>query len=326
MRAAPDAVEICSRVIDRADAGEAQSVRVRARVAAGQLLAAAQHMEDAGGRLAEAKAIAEKDETLLKRVLLAEVEMATRQGDFKRALERLDELRTLVSALSDDAEKHRVAMHHAQAHGGVGDRRTAMAHLQEAERLLPNDRMAELERTKVRALVDYFTRDFRAAALESEKAIEIARAMGIGYEVMLNLHNLGDILVHLDDLPRAYGAIQQSLALCDEGGFERLANFNRMFLAFLDGLQGTADGEGLLRQGIVYAESKDFTWDVIGGRILLAKLLHRSGRLGDARQEYERTRELAVAAGHRLVIDDCDQALAKLTPAARKSVQPKSAS
>ena len=25
------------------------------------------------------------------------------------------------------------------------------------------------------------------------------------------LHNLGEILIHLDDLPRAYGAIQQSL-------------------------------------------------------------------------------------------------------------------
>ena len=55
---------------------------------------------------------------------------------------------------------------------------------------------------------------------------------------MLNLHNLGDILVHLDDLPRAYGAIRQSLALCEEFGYERLANYNRMFLAFLDGIQG----------------------------------------------------------------------------------------
>ena len=77
----------------------------------------------------------------------------------------------------------------------------------------------------------------------------MAREMGIGYEVMLNLHNLGDILVHLDDLPRAYGAIRQSLALCEESGYERLANYNRMFLAFLDGIQGTVDGEKLLAAG-----------------------------------------------------------------------------
>jgi serine/threonine protein kinase/tetratricopeptide (TPR) repeat protein len=325
VRSAPDAVELCSRVIDRVDAGGERDVRVKARVSAGQLLSAAQHMEEASQRLEEAEAIAEKDEQLVKQVLIAEAELATRQGDFKRALERLDELHRIVRAVSDDHEKHRVALHLAQAHAGVGDRRTALASLQEAEQVLPNDRTAALERMKLRALVDYFTRDFRSGALHAEKAIDMAREMGIGYEVMLNLHNLGDILVYLDDLPRAYGAIRQSLALCEESGYERLANYNRMFLAFLDGLQGTVDGEKLLRQGIAYAESKDFTWDVIGGRVLLAKLLHRRGQLGGARDEYERTRALAVLAGHRLVVDECEMALQKLESPARDS-QPRSAS
>jgi eukaryotic-like serine/threonine-protein kinase len=210
-----------------------------------------------------------------------------------------------------------VAMHLAQSHAGLGDRKTALTHLQEAEQILPNDRAARLERIKVRALVDYFTRDFRSAALHSEKAIDLAREMGLGYEVMLNLHNLGDILLHLEDLPRAYGAIRQSLALGEESGYERLANYNRMFLAFLDGIQGTVDGEKLLRHGIAYAESKDFTWDVIGGHALLASLLHRIGQLEAARGEYERTRALAVAAGHRFVADDCDIALQKLEPTTR---------
>ena len=39
--------------------------------------------------------------------------------------------------------------------------------LQEAEALLPGDKMAALEPTKVRALVDYFTREFRSGALQS---------------------------------------------------------------------------------------------------------------------------------------------------------------
>jgi tetratricopeptide (TPR) repeat protein len=314
VRSSPDAVELCSRVIDRVDQAGQRDVRVRARVAAGQLLAAAQHMEEARQRLEEAAVIAEKDETLIKPVLIAETELATRQGDFKRALEVLDELHRIVSAMSDDQEKHRVALNLAQAHAGLGDRKTALGNMLEAEQTLPTDRTAILERTKVRALVDYFTRDFRGAALHSEKAIDMAREMGIGYEVMLNLHNLGDILVHLEDLPRAYGAIRQSLALCEEGGYERLANYNRMFLAFLDGLQGTVDGEKLLRQGIAYADSKDFTWDVIGGRVLLAKLLHRRGQLDMARDEYEKTRVLAVSAGQRLIVDDCELALQKLEP------------
>jgi hypothetical protein len=152
----------------------------------------------------------------------------------------------------------------------------------------------------------------------------MAREMGITYEVMLNLHNLGDALVAQEDHARAYGALRQSLALCEEMGFERLANYNRMLLAYLDGIQGTVDGEKLLRQGIAYAESKDFMWDVVGGHVLLARLLHRRGDVALARAEYLQTRELAVAAGHRVVADECDVALEKL--GVSLAGQPKSAS
>ena len=143
----------------------------------------------------------------------------------------------------------------------------------------------------------------------------MARELGLTYEVVLNLHNLGDFLVHLDDLPRAYGAIRQSLALCDECGFERLANHNRMFLAFLDGVQGTVDGEKLLRQGIALRREQRLHL----GRHRRAPApraapppARRSSTA--ARDEYEKPRALARAAGHRLVADDCDVALQKLEP------------
>ncbi len=95
-----------------------------------------------------------------------------------------------------------------------------------------------------------------------------------------------------------------------------------MLLAFLDGIQGTdgtsptppgqaSEGERL-RQGIAYAASKEFTLDVIGGRLLLANLLRRLGQADVARTEYEKTHALAVEAGHHLVADDCQIALADL--------------
>jgi serine/threonine protein kinase/predicted ATPase len=314
VRSSCDAQDLCDRVIAHADRAGARDVRVRARVAGGRVLAAVHQLEDARLRLAEATRIAEADPQLTKRVLLAEAELSTRQGDFRRASVQLAELRAIVHASSDDQEEHRVALQLAQSQAALGDRATAIASLQEAERLLPSDRTAALERVKVRALVEYFTRDFRSAAQRSEEAIHLGREMGLGHEVMLNLHNLGDILVQLDDLPRAYGAIRQSLALCEESGDERFANYNRMLLAFLDGIPGTADGEKLLRQGIAYAESKDFTWDVIGGRLLLSKLLRRCGRFEIAVREFQKTRLLAAGAGHRLVVDDCDAALAQLDP------------
>lgn len=146
--------------------------------------------------------------------------------------------------------------------------------------------------------------------------------MGLTYEVMLNLHHLGNTLVHLEDLPRAYGAVGQSLALCEECGDERFANYNRMLLAFLDGIQGTVDGEKLLRHGIAYAEAKDFTSDVVGGRLLLANLLFRVGRSETARAEYWSTLELATGAGHRLIADDCQVALSMLAASECGAVGP----
>ena len=319
VRSSTDSIELCNRVLERVDQAGARDMRVRARVSAGQLLAGAQQIEAARRQLADAESIAAGDDALLKPVLLADAEFAVRRGDFKHALELFDRLQRIVKSINDTRERHRLVLQIAQSFAGIGDRRTALANLQEAERLLPDDRTAQQERIRGRALVDYFTGDFRGAALYTERAIEVSRELGLTYEVMLNLHNLGDILVHLADMPRAYGAFRQSLEMCEEGGFDRLANYNRMFLAFLDGIQGTVDGEKLLRQGIAYAESKDFVWDVIGGRVLLANLLHRRGQLDTARDEYVRTRALAVSAGQRLVVDECDAALQKLQPKTRES-------
>ncbi len=312
VRSSPDAAELCNRVIERVDASGPRELRVRARVATGHVLVAVQQINWARQRLAEAETIAEGDEALLKLVLLAGAELATRQGDYTRALRMFDALHKIVRVLDDNQEKHRVALHLAHSHAAVGDRATALVHLAEAEQLLPDDRAASFERTRARALVDYYTRDFRSAVLHWEKAIDMTRDMGLTYQVMASLHNLGDVLIQLDDLPRAYGALRQALALSEEYGFERLANLNRMFLAYLDGIRGTVDGERLLRQGIAYAESKDFTNDVVSGRALLAKLLHRLGRLDAARAEYGKTRAIAVSAGHRIVADECDAALQKL--------------
>ena len=132
---------------------------------------------------------------------------------------------------------------------------------------------------------------------------------GTVHDVAVNLHNLGDVLIHLEDYPRAYGAVKQSLALCDEYGHDRLASHNRMVLAFLDALVGDLEAEKILVQGIRYAEANDFTWDVLGGRFLHAKLLESRGDMDGARLEFQKLRDLARAAGNRLIADECLTAL-----------------
>jgi tetratricopeptide (TPR) repeat protein len=316
VRSAPEAAEMCDRILARLDETADEETRVRARVNAGHILAAVHRFDAASEHFAIAEKIAKDKDVLVKLVLVASAELATRQGDFKRAYALLERLQKIVTGEGDVQENHKVLVNLSQACAALGDRSAALAALDKADQLLPNDTTAQCERQKLRGLIDYFSRDWRSAAAECEKAVDLARAAGLSYEVMINLHNLGDVLVRLEDFPRAYGAIQQSLALCDEFGYERLGSLNRMFLAYLDGVAGRTDAEKLLTQGIGYAAANDYVWDVIQGRVMLGQLLHRRGDREGARREIEKARETAVSTGDRLKVGDCDEALAALATAA----------
>ncbi|MBX3224409.1 MAG: protein kinase [Labilithrix sp.] len=317
--ALPEAMEICENVIARVDDAsaplteEGDERRVQVRIDAGRILGALHMLDAARAQLSSAEAIALKRPELVKTALVASAELAGRQGDFKRSHALLERMQSIVTSAADSPERkteeHKVLVSLVQASAAMGDHAAAMRHFDRACAIVPDDPVAICERHKLRALIDYFARDFRAAALDSEKAIDAARELGLQYEVAINLHNLADVLVVLEDYPRAYGALKQSVALCDELGYDRLASHNRMFLAFLDALAGDVEAEKVLVQGIRYAESNDFTWDVLGGRQLLARLHQQRGDEDAARLEYQKLRDLARAAGNRLIADDCLTAL-----------------
>jgi serine/threonine protein kinase/tetratricopeptide (TPR) repeat protein len=312
VRSAPEALEMCERLVARIDQSEDRALRVKSRVAAARVLTALHKFEPAGPQLAEAEKIAEGDDVLLKQVLVAAAENVGRRGDFARALQFLERLQKLATEEGDKGEEHRILINLAQARASMGDRKAAFDALDRAERLIPQDLPAACERQKVRGLVHFFCNEFREGVAESEKAVDMGRALGLSYEVTVNLHNVGDALVRLNDFARAYGAFQQSLALCDECGYERLGNHNRMFLAYLAGLKGDPDAEKQLGQGIRYAEANDYIWDVINGRYLLADMHRRLGQHDVARAEFQHIRELALASGHTLVAQECDAALRAL--------------
>jgi serine/threonine protein kinase/tetratricopeptide (TPR) repeat protein len=312
VRSAPEAVEMCESVIARVDQAGDVALRVKTRVDASIILTAVHRMDLSRQHLAAAEPIAGVDPKLMKQVLSAHAGQAVRQGDFNRSIELLDRLQGIVTQAGDKAEEHTILVHRAQAYGGLSDRRLALLELERAEVILPNDVTAACERQKVRSLIEYFARDFRSAAVAAERAIDHARVLGLSYEVAVNLHNLGEFLIRLADFPRAFGAIRQSVALCDEFGFDRLGSQNRMFLAFLDGVAGDASAEATLRQGIRYAEANDFGWDNVNGRLLLAWLFQRRGASAAARTELDALLVLARAMGNHLVVDDCESALREL--------------
>ncbi len=314
VRSLPEATDLCERVIGRVDANpgpetKALERRVRVRIDAGRILTALHQFDAARTQLSAAEAISHAEPKLAQAALLAAVELSSRQGDFKRSLQILERLQSFVTKGQEKQEEHKLLVSLVQTCAAMGDHAAAKRYFARAGALLPDDATAACERHKLQAVMLYFARDYRAAALSTEQAIDAARDLGLSYEVAVNLHNLGDILVRLEDYARAYGALKQSLAVADELGFERLSSHNRMFLAFLDGRAGDLEADKILLQGIRYAEANDFTWDVLGGRFLHARLLEHRGDRDGARLEYQKLRDLARAAGNRLVEADCVAAL-----------------
>jgi tetratricopeptide (TPR) repeat protein len=311
VRAAPEAEDTCDRVLARVDKESDAQLRVRTRVAASRILVALHKFDAATPHLTEAERIADGRDQLLKVVLVASAELAARRGDFNRSFELLVRIQRLATVEGDRQEEHKIVTSLLQAHAALGDGAAAKQAMERAEQLLPNDSAAQCERQKLRALMHYFLGDFRLAIVETEKAVDMARGLGLTYEVAVNLHNLGDVLIRLDDYARAYGALQQSLALCEEFNFDRLISHNRMLLGYLAAYKGDEVGTKQLEQGIAYAEANEFWWDVINGRLLRARLLQGRGNHEEAKHAFHSLRALAKTNGHRLVVDDCDAALAQ---------------
>lgn len=311
-RTTKEAAHLCDRVIARIENAGDRVMRITSRIEAGRILGAIHQFDAAWSQLAIAERLAENDEQHLKSALAASLEIAARQGDFNRALSLLRRLESILASLGDRNEEHKVLLSLARTYAASGDKRAALLAIDRAEELVKNDAALDCERQRVRGWIDFCSGDFRAAALSVEKAVDLARTAGLSYEIALGLNNLGEALVRVGDFPRAFGALKQSIALCDETGFERLSNHNRMLLAFLDGAQGDTEGEDALRSGIEYTEAHDFAGDRLTGRYFLAQLLERRNAAEEAIVEYSAARDLAAALGNRLLETDCDAGLSRL--------------
>ncbi len=328
VRSLAEALDVCDRVVARVDGAAAQGSsspaeaawlaeqRVRVRIDAGRILGALDLTAAAASRFAAAESLAGDDVDLTKSVLVAAVELAGRQGDVRRAAELLARLEAMPET-GDRGERHKLAMSLAQTRAAMGDPQGALAQFERAREILPDDPAALCERDKLRGFIAYAARDYRLAVVHFDRAVDAARELGLGGEVATNLHNVGDTFIQIGDRARAYGALKQSLALSDELGQDRLSNHNRMFLAFLDALAGDAEAEKTLVAGIQYAEAYEFTWDFLGARFLLARLLSERGAMDDARREYESVRALAERNGHVTLAEACIAAESEWAPFAQ---------
>jgi tetratricopeptide (TPR) repeat protein len=276
-----------------------------------RILSALHRYKEARRLLQRASESAAEWPELSRAALTAELEIAIHNGEFKPALAALEAAESVGGG--DPAEDHRLLVATAQALAGTGQIAQALEALDEAEKLSgASDPALAGERAKIRALILGFRGDWQGCARASEIAAEQMRSAGFVHEVAVNLHNQGDALLRGGDLPRAYAALQASLAAAEEIGSDRLRNLNQMLLAYLDALSGAESAKKQLGERIAQAESQRWTWDVLTGRYLLGLLLARQGDREAARRELDLTRREAESMDNRLLVDDCVRALAEL--------------
>ncbi|EYF05582.1 serine/threonine-protein kinase [Chondromyces apiculatus] len=308
VRVAPDLSDLLARALRRIDAVGSVEIRILARLDAARAMGAVNLFEAAYAELEEVSALVGDREELRRRALLCEIHMATRSGDFNRGARVVERLEALGTA--QDPE---VLMAISDVRAAFGDSTSALAALDRAEALSdPRDLAAACERAKHRVLIYAYSRNIEASLEASSKAVDLARATGIRYEIAAALHNLGDGARRLGDLQRAYASLTESKEIAEALGNERLLSLNRVHLAYLDGLSGVPGADDLLRDLIRYADARGYWTDALEGRFLLGALLLRRGTGDEARRELEETQRMAESYGYRLIAEDAREALGQI--------------
>lgn len=308
VRVAPDLPDLVQRALRRIDEAGTAEERVVARVNAARALGAANLYEASYQRLEEAYALAGDRDDLRGQGLICEINMAVRSGDFTRAGRSAESL----EALGRDQDPE-VLGAISVARAVSGDAAAALAALDRAEALSdPRDLAAACERAKQRVLIYAYSRNMQASVEAALRAVEIARASGIRYEIAAALHNLGDSSRRIGDLQRAYASFTESKEIAEALGNERLTSLNRVHLAYLDGLSGVAGAEDLLRDLIRYAEARGYWADALEGRYHLGALLAHRGATDDARRQLVEAEEMATSYSYRLIAEEAREARAKL--------------
>ncbi len=311
VRSAPALPSIVARVLNRIDADGDPKRCVVARTHSAGMLGAVHQFDAANEYIEDALVLAGQRTSLKRSALLTGAEIAFRRGQFRRALEMYDQVAALGEPQGREAYRLAIGLAHTMA--AQGDRTEGLAHLDRASDLAdPADLAAAVEREKIRGLIHHFTRDFRNAVAAFERGVDLARASGLSYEVALALHNMGDALVWLGSFARSHVAFRESLAVCDEYGYERLGSHDRMYLAFLDAEKGRDDATATLRDLIAVAEAHGYLWDVLDGRHLLGTLAFRRGDTDTARTELGLVRDMARDNHNQLLEQSASEMLDQL--------------
>jgi serine/threonine protein kinase/tetratricopeptide (TPR) repeat protein len=239
-----------------------------------------------------------------------------RNGEFGRAQGLLDEAVALVTRDGDSRALGTALLALARCQGSAGETAVAEQTLERArgvaERL--GDPVLRTDALKTSALIWYHARDFERAAVESERALEMAREFNLPYEIAVNAHNAGDAWMRLGDYRKAFTNLRISQDVALEHGFDKLLNVNDTVLAFVDAVGfGSEEARGRIESTLVYADAHGYKWDALHARFLLGVLSRERGEIEQARTQLREALVLAQELDNHLYIEDCQRLLREMT-------------
>jgi tetratricopeptide (TPR) repeat protein len=316
-RSAEHAAERLGQAWELAERTGSDDYLARLSMLRGRLFHKASRLEEGRAWLERAQAAAQRrgDHALERDVALAAAEAHARNGEYNNVLHHVGEALELARKTGDARAHLRCLLLIAPAYAATSHEAEAREALREIEeRTRDKDRMLELERERVRALVLHYLGDREGSLSAARHGFELAKEYGLLHEAALAAHMLGEVYLRAEEEKRAFAALRSSYDLAVENGFTRIRWLNVCLLGFLDVLRFAGDRSGLerMREALRYASDHGYVWDSINGQYLLAMAEQQLGTPQAARLALGQVRDLAQRHGHLRIHDDAISALKAL--------------
>ena len=234
------AERMLSVALDIAAESGPRVAEARALLGLGQLYAARGKLALARANVEDAAGIARRsgDLTLhiqclevLGQVALDEGEVDEARGIYERGLAAAGERSDLAARMLLGLANH--ASRRGDARAGADLLQTALPHAERSGdrvllgRVINNIGIARLDDGRpAEALVEF------------RRALELRRGLGYRPGEVVNLHNIGDTLLRMGDMGRAWAAFEQSRELASDCAWDRGVVMNDVFLHYLRGVRG----------------------------------------------------------------------------------------
>ena len=280
----------------------------------GQLLSISDRIEESRDWLQRARNIARRHsgQALIRDVMIASAEVETRNRNFMKAVEALQEAYVASVNSADKGAQLRCLIALGVAFAGSGNKDKALHSMAEARILAgPNaDQITICDLFEAEARVHYYVGNREESIEAAENALEIAKEHGFMRSIVANANCAGECYLRLRKFKKAFARLRYSYDVSKEFGFQKMQHTNLRTLGFLDVMRsGSSEGRKQMVDACRYASKNSHVGDLIQGTFMLAYADQTLQRHGDALKGFREAMRLARSTGNTLYEDASRRAL-----------------